>query len=269
MAKELINLGWIEELLPAEHFRKRMFGGFAYYIEDKLVLVIFESEGNKVYNGQTYDFEIWNGCMFPVEKDDQPTVLKDFPFLISHPVLPKWLYLPYETEDFDSLAQSLLKEIRRRNPQFGTIPIRKAKSQKAQRGKIEKIEKFVPRKPQMFSDEPVEVVLQKATKISDLKNLGPESEKTFLKAGIKSPQQVFKLGWKKVMKKLYDSNPNKNGHSIFAYAVIGAVQGKIWNGISEQDKAEARQFMKSLKTTPTLKNKKKTPSNRKKVAKKK
>lgn len=241
MAKELQNLHWVEESLPRLHRRKRMFGGFAYYLEEKLILVIFESYGNTSYRGKKYNFEIWNGCMFPVEKNVQPQVLNLFPFLVSHPVLPKWLYLPADSEDFDNNIELLLKEIRRRNEWLGTYP--KEKSVKKPKKSDEKINMRVP---QMFRDEPAQDVLNKAKKISDLKNFGPETEKGFLKAGIKTPQQFIKMGWKKALQKLCKNNP-KNAHSIFAYGMIGALKNQVWNSISDADKIEAQEFTKQLR----------------------
>jgi hypothetical protein len=246
MAKELENLFWIEDLLPEEILRRRMFGGFAYYADEKLMLLIFESLGSKIYHGERFDFELWNGCMFPVEKHVQPEVLKSYPFLISHPILPKWLYVPAETEDFENLVQPLLREIRRKNELFGTIPNSKKTSIKRRRTDEDIDVNMDTRRPTMFSDEPAQATFMKAKKISDLKNLGPETEKGFLKAGIKTPQQFQKLGWRKTMELLCKANP-KNNHSIFAYAVIGALENKIWNGISEEKKLEARQYMKSLR----------------------
>ncbi len=98
----------------------------------------------------------------------------------------------------------------------------------------------------MFQDEPAEVKLKQAHRISDLKNLGPSSELAFHKAGIKSAKQFQKLGWKAALKKLIKSNP-KNTHSIFAYALIGALETIEWNRISAEQKKEAQLFCKSLR----------------------
>lgn len=267
MAKELQSLYWVEDLLPKSHVRKRMFGGFAYYIDEKLVLLMFESTGHKEYRGAQFDFEIWNGCMLPVEKENQEAVLSKHPFLMNHPILPKWLYIPADTEDFENRVELIMPELRRKNPLFGTIP--KAKSGKTKSAKTKAIpkisEKIDTSRPQMFSDEPAEVALIKARHITDLKNLGPETEKAFFKAGIKTPQQFIKLGWKKTMVRLCQVNP-KNNHSLFAYAIIGALKNKMWNAISDDDKTEAREFMKSLrekstpKKTTAKKSKKRTRS---------
>ncbi|WP_373999301.1 TfoX/Sxy family DNA transformation protein [Bdellovibrio bacteriovorus] len=245
MAKEPQELKWIESLLPeGEYRRKAMFGGFIYYIEDKAVLLIFESEGgSRTYKGKKYDFDLWNGCMFPVDKEFQEQALQRCPFLIPHPILPKWLYLPVHTEHFDELATEALKQAVRPNSYWGSIPKSKLKAKKDPfRGISDKMDTTRPR---MFTDEPAETVLKRAKKISDLKNLGAESEKHFHKAGIKTPQQFIKLGWKKTLLKLIAMNP-KHRHSIYAYALIGALTNTEFNLISQAEKDEARSFVQGL-----------------------
>jgi hypothetical protein len=116
-------------------------------------------------------------------------------------------------------------------------------------------------KPQMFSDEPAEVLKEKAKKITDFKNFGPMMEKIFLKAGIKTPAQFIKLGWKKTMIKIGQVDPKFN-HSMVAYTVIGALQNKMWNAISEDDKLQAREFMKSIREKNAAKPKKKSSKRR-------
>lgn len=107
--------------------------------------------------------------------------------------------------------------------------------------------------PMMFRDQPVEEKFKTAKSISDLKNLGPMTEKTFLKAGIKTVQQFKKLGWKKSMEKIAKIDP-KNRHPLFAYAMIGALTNTDWNRIPDQDKLEARQFCAALKPKPRRKS---------------
>jgi predicted flap endonuclease-1-like 5' DNA nuclease len=259
MAKRLENLDWIEDLLPKTILRKAMFGGFAYYIEQKMVLAIFEDEKTRTYKNKTAPYAIWNGCMFPVEKHFHAEVLKQYPFLSNHPVLPKWLYLPAEIENFESHVEEVILQIKRRNDKFGVIPKAKNKSsgtknKKSDLNKKEKPEKIDTRRPRMFSDEPAQQVLSAATKISDLKNLGPVSEKVFKKAGIKTAQQFIKMGWKKALVMLVKDNP-KNAHSLFTYALIGALKNQEFSHISDADKIEAQSFTKELRDS--LKKKKK------------
>lgn len=148
MAKDLTNLKWIEELLPEGYTRKHMFGGFAYYLNGKIILTMFESTGDRTYKDKTYNFDIWNGCMFPSERENHPAILKKFPYLLNHPVLPKWLYLPADSEDFDQLIEGPLRELRRHSPLFGSIP----KPKKSKVSKEAKSVKSNPRQPQMFRE---------------------------------------------------------------------------------------------------------------------
>ncbi|MNK91293.1 hypothetical protein D3C87_1113850 [compost metagenome] len=264
MAKEPQELKWIESLFPEEGFRRKsMFGGFAYYIDDKIVMLIFESPGDYKYRNQTFKFEVWNGCMFPVEREHHEKALKQFPELVNHPVLPKWLYLPLHTEGFDELVSEIITQAVKPTGFWGSIPKGKAKKGKTPKlVAVEKIStKIDTRKPRMFSDEPVEQVLKTAQKISDLKNLGEVTERTFHRAGIKTAPQFINMGWKKALIKLVALDP-KNRHTMFAYALIGALTNKEWNGLSEDEKQEAKDFTKSL--APVKKTAKKKTVKRKK-----
>lgn len=241
MARQLVELKWVEELLPSIHIRKPMFGGFAYYINNKLILVLFENNGDRKYKNKIYDFDLWNGCMFPCEREFHNSIKNKFSFLINHPVLPKWLYLPLDTENFEEHLKKVFRDIKHEQTVFGVIP----KSKHKTTAKI-KNSKINLTKPRMFSDDTFEDKVDSFKKISDLKNFGPATEATFHKAGIKTVAQFIKLGWKKSFTKLVKSNP-KNRHSIFAYALIGALQNKEWHQISHAQKDEARQFTASLK----------------------
>lgn len=267
MAKEPQELKWIENLLPEEGYRRRgMFGGFAYYIEDKIVLVTFENPGgSRTYKKQTYNFDLWNGCMFPVEASFQERALRQCPFLVPHPILPKWLYLPLYTENFDDLVEEALSHAVRPNSFWGSLPKPKGKKGPAKKSVDKDISvKMDTRMPRMFSDEPAEEALSKAVKISDLKNLGTSAEKDFQSAGIKTPKQFIALGWQKTLLKLAKVN-KKNLHTIYAYALIGALTNKEFSQISEDEKQQAKDFTKSIREANKVKEKK---ISKKKPAKK-
>lgn len=146
MAKDLTEFKWIEELLPPGFERRPLFGGFAYYLGPKIMLAIFESEGDREFKGQVYPFEIWNGCLFPVERESHKTIKAQHPELIPHPVLSKWLYLPGQTEDFESQLASVFREIKKGSPLFGVIPKPKKRKKPSKRA-------LSTRKPQMFSED--------------------------------------------------------------------------------------------------------------------
>lgn len=243
MAKEPLELKWIEDLLPEEGYRRKsMFGGFAYYLDEKIILITFES-GDK-----PKDKINWNGCMFPVEHENQAQVLEQFPILKPHKILPKWLYLPIETEGFDEWVSDILKVALRPHSIWGSFPKDKKKSGSS-KGRKEKLainEKIDTRRPRMFSDDDPTLVLQKAKKLTDLKNIGPVLEELLHDAGIKTPQQMQKLGWQKTMVKLVKVHPKTN-HSMYAYTIITALENKDFGGMSEQQKSEVRAYMKTLR----------------------
>jgi hypothetical protein len=249
MAKSPQELLWIEEDLfkNIDYQRKHMFGGFGYYLGQKIILVTFENKGDFTHRSERYDFEIWNGCLFPIEKELHTKALKKFPFLIEHPVLKKWLYLPLNTENFDDLVGLVIKDALKPaglfgvvvKPKKGNAPTKK----KSKKEVVFKVSAQRMREPQMFSDEPLNTIELK--KISDFKNLGTESEKQFAKAGIKTPQKFIQLGWKKAWTLLAQNNP-KSSHTLYGYALIGALKNLGWLAISDSDKAEAKAFSKEL-----------------------
>lgn len=244
MAKEPGELKWIEDLLPEDGYRRKaMFGGFSYYIDEKMILLMFETEDKR-----------WNGVMFPVDKEFHPQALGKFPELTEHSILPKWLFLPLETEGFEELVSEILREVLRPNSIWGTIPKGKGKksaddSPRAKKKKDKELEgisvRMDTRTPRMFSDEPAQDALAKAVKITDLKNLGEVTERQFASVGIKTAPQFIKLGWQKTMLKLVAKDP-KYRHSIYAYALIGALTNTEFSRITDAQKEEARNFVHSI-----------------------
>lgn len=252
MKNHLITFAWMEELLPNGYLSKPMFGGRGYYFAEKLILVVFASPGERSYKKMSFPFDLWNGAMFPVEKPHQAKVLKRFPFLTPHPVLQKWLYLPLDTEDFEELATQILLAIKKPQSTFGTIPAKKKKSlepkAKSTEDLLEKSKNWTfSKQPTLFSDgQTPEEVLKKAKKFSDLKNLGPVTDKHFADAKIKSVGEFKKMGWEKAFRKLVAVSP-KNRHAIYGYALIGALKNINLFQISEEDKKRARELSKELK----------------------
>lgn len=255
MAKEPGELKWIEDFLPEEGYRRKaMFGGFSYYIEEKMILLMFETDDKR-----------WNGVMFPVDMEFHPQALAKFSELQEHSILPKWLFLPLETEGFEELVPEILREVLRPNSIWGTIPKGKGKkstddSPRAKKKKDKELEgisaRMDTRTPRMFSDEPAQDALAKAVKITDLKNLGEVTERQFASVGIKTAQQFIKLGWQKTMLKLIAKDP-KYRHSMYAYALIGALTNTESSRVTEAQKEEARNFVRSTPRPNKIKSPKK------------
>ncbi len=132
-----------------------------YYLDERLVLILIESSRTRQHRGIEWPFQIWNGCLFPIERIKQNKVFSNFPFLENHPVSDQWLYLPQETEEFEDRVKILIRELKKRNPLFGTVPTIKSAIRKTNQDlKIESLQNGLG-KPQLFSDAPLAKLVKK------------------------------------------------------------------------------------------------------------
>jgi hypothetical protein len=133
----LDSLLWIEELLPHDILMIPKHGGQTYYLDSHLVLILVErQESTYDHKGVTYPFDLWKGCIFPVEQKKQNAFFLKYVFLENHPVNKNWLFIPADSENFESEVKQMLHEISRRNPLLG-IPVKfegPAKSKSAAAG---------------------------------------------------------------------------------------------------------------------------------------
>lgn len=143
--KKVFELIWTFENFE-EHptfYTKRMFGGLSAYVHHRMVSMIAENPGDRVYRGTDYGFDIWNGILYPTDYDQHESLQNDFPELIQHPVLKKWLYLPLETDSFEDIVHECAILIRRNDKRFGiypqnTSPKKKSKKKKTAKKKTKK-----------------------------------------------------------------------------------------------------------------------------------
>lgn len=113
---------WLAEPLMQEpsFLENPMFGCEACYLNGLLVLVLADSD------------EPWNGLLVPTEHSNHSALLTEFPSLVSHPVLPKWLYLSAELDNFEPVAQKIVRAIAMGDPRIGVTPsVRKRSKRKA------------------------------------------------------------------------------------------------------------------------------------------
>jgi hypothetical protein len=117
----LNNLIWIEDLLPPGYDCAPKHGGMAYYLDMRMVLILVEQrDGGNEHKGVTYPFELWNGCILPIEQRKQSAFFLKFMFLENHPANKDWLYIPADTENFEDEVKQFLREIMKGNPLLGT-----------------------------------------------------------------------------------------------------------------------------------------------------
>ena len=110
---------WLWESLEGdpEFLLKSMFGGRALYLDGKLMLFFTAKEER--WN--------WKGILVCTDRARHEALIKDFPMLSPHTVLPKWLYLPEKEEKFETLASQLVALAAKRDPRMGVQPSPKKK----------------------------------------------------------------------------------------------------------------------------------------------
>lgn len=116
---------WLWE--PAEHHPtfvlRSMFGAKALYLHGKMMLCFTASE------------EPWRGVLVCTDRVHHAALSTEFPALAPHPVLPKWLYLPEATSEFESVATKLVALALRADPRLGVEPGKKSRKPGKSRGK--------------------------------------------------------------------------------------------------------------------------------------
>lgn len=103
---------WLWEPLEAEagFVLRAMFGAKAAYLDGRLVLCFCAGE------------EPWRGVLVPTDRTHHDALRAEFPDLVVHSVLSKWLYLPESADAFERVAQALVRLARRRDPRLGVLP---------------------------------------------------------------------------------------------------------------------------------------------------
>ena len=122
--KKEFTTTWVFEAFDRDptFFEKSMFGGLAAYVRGRMVMVLTEDPGEKSYRGKSHPFDIWDGILLPTEKRFHESLLQEFPGLMSHPVLGKWLYLPSGHDDFENVAMEIARLIAQGDKRLGIEP---------------------------------------------------------------------------------------------------------------------------------------------------
>jgi hypothetical protein len=115
---------WLWEPLEEEptFILRAMFGSKALYLHGRMVAAFFTKA------------EPWRGMMVCTERGYHESLRAEFPQLTPHPVLPKWLYLPEANDDFDRVAEKLMRLVQIRDPRIGIVPPPKKKRLRKESG---------------------------------------------------------------------------------------------------------------------------------------
>ena len=119
----------------ASYFSKRMFGGLAVYYRELMRFCIVESPGDKQWRDEKYAFDIWNGVLLCTSREHHESLQAQWPSLVSHPVLGKWLYLPMTADSFESDFSELVEHVQKNDPRIGIVPGTKKRKSKKKKSK--------------------------------------------------------------------------------------------------------------------------------------
>ena len=105
-------LVWVFEALENDpgYELRRMFNLRAAYLDGLIYLAVAQGE------------EPWNGLVVCTSHDCHADLQRDFPELVAHAVLGKWLYLSQNHPEFESTAQKLARAALERDPRLGVEP---------------------------------------------------------------------------------------------------------------------------------------------------
>ena len=110
-------LQWLWEPLESDptFVLRPMFGAKAAYLGGKLVLCFCASD------------EPWRGVLVCTDHAHHAALRGEFPELVPHPILPKWLYLAESVDAFERVAVRLVTSARQRDLRIGVVPGSKKK----------------------------------------------------------------------------------------------------------------------------------------------
>ncbi len=95
-------------------FTKRMFGGLAAYLHQRLMLVLVEPTKTGRWK--------WHGVLVGTDRTHHDSIRAQFPALAPHFVLGKWLYVDSTHPEFESTMEAVGQCMIRNDPRFGVVP---------------------------------------------------------------------------------------------------------------------------------------------------
>ena len=81
-------------------FTKRMFGGLAAYVHERQMLVLVQPTKTGRWK--------WHGVLVCTGQEHHASIRAEFPVLMPHAVLRKWLYIDSAHEDFEPTMEAAI-----------------------------------------------------------------------------------------------------------------------------------------------------------------
>jgi len=94
-------------------FTKRMFGGLAAYLHERQMLVLVEPTKTGRWK--------WHGVLVCTGFEHHASISIDFPALVPHSVLRKWMYIDSKHDDFESTMEAVARRMVRNDARFGIV----------------------------------------------------------------------------------------------------------------------------------------------------
>ncbi|MEM5438568.1 hypothetical protein [Paraburkholderia diazotrophica] len=109
---------WIFEPLEQDpgYSRERFFNMQAAWLDGLLYLAVASGE------------EPWNGLLVCTSHDRQAGLLNEYPALVPHPVLGKWLYVSQSHPEFEAAVHDVVALASERDPRMGVVPGKRKRS---------------------------------------------------------------------------------------------------------------------------------------------
>ena len=92
---------------------RRMFGGLAVYLYDRLMLVLVEPTKSGRWQ--------WHGVLVCTDHAQHAAIRAGHPQLAPHEILGKWLFLDSHHEDFEPVMTSIVAAMARNDSRFGVV----------------------------------------------------------------------------------------------------------------------------------------------------
>src|SRR5579863_2120000 len=106
---------WILEAFAGHptFFTKSMFGGLAAYLFERQMLLLVEPTKSGRWK--------WHGVLVCTGFEHHASIRAEFPALMPHDVLRKWLFIDSTHEDFESTMEAVAKRAAGNDPRFGIL----------------------------------------------------------------------------------------------------------------------------------------------------
>ena len=95
-------------------FTKRMFGGLAAYVHERQMLVLVQPTKTGRWK--------WHGVLVCTGQEHHASIRAEFPALMPHTILRKWLYIDSAHEDFEPTMEAVARRMAKNDRRFGIVP---------------------------------------------------------------------------------------------------------------------------------------------------